>query len=139
MGHNYIGTEHLLLGLFGQPEGLAAQILAGTGVTHAAVKAKVVGRLLAFIGEDVSAPSEGIVLLHQRAAWWRPSTYPRNGRKMLYPRSSWSFGSSVRITSSPIAVMWFSWAAPRGAVLEDHRGAARRCGWLRRRATPCPT
>ena len=29
MGHNYIGTEHLLLGLFGQPEGLAAQILDG--------------------------------------------------------------------------------------------------------------
>ena len=42
MGHNYIGTEHLLLGLFGQPEGLAAQILAGAGATHAEVKAKVV-------------------------------------------------------------------------------------------------
>ncbi len=25
MGHNYIGTEHLLLGLFGQPEGLAGR------------------------------------------------------------------------------------------------------------------
>jgi hypothetical protein len=41
MGHNYIGTEHLLLALFGQAEGLAAQILAGAGATHADAKAKV--------------------------------------------------------------------------------------------------
>jgi hypothetical protein len=51
MGHNYIGTEHLLLGLFGQPEGLAAQILARHGATHDAVKAKVVERLVALTQE----------------------------------------------------------------------------------------
>ena len=49
MGHNYIGTEHLLLGLFGQPEGLAAQILDGAGATHAEVKAKVVQILVDFM------------------------------------------------------------------------------------------
>jgi hypothetical protein len=49
MGHNYIGTEHLLLGLFGQPEGLAAQILAGAGATHAQVKAKVAELLVGFM------------------------------------------------------------------------------------------
>ncbi len=42
MGHNSIGTEHLLLGLFGQPEGLAAQILELAGASHADVKAQVV-------------------------------------------------------------------------------------------------
>jgi ATP-dependent Clp protease ATP-binding subunit ClpA len=31
--HNYIGTEHLLLGLLGDPEGLAARALAGFGIT----------------------------------------------------------------------------------------------------------
>src|ERR687897_533105 len=36
MGHNYIGTEHILLALFGQPEGQAAQILTDAGTTHAA-------------------------------------------------------------------------------------------------------
>jgi hypothetical protein len=41
MGHNYIGTEHLLLALFGQPDGLAAQILADAGATHAACKARI--------------------------------------------------------------------------------------------------
>jgi hypothetical protein len=42
MGHNYVGTEHLLLGLFGQPDGLAAQILTDAGATHAGCKARVV-------------------------------------------------------------------------------------------------
>jgi hypothetical protein len=45
MGHNYIGTEHLLLALFGQADGLAAQILADAGATHAACKARVVEML----------------------------------------------------------------------------------------------
>src|SRR5688572_25232669 len=49
LGHNYIGTEHLLLGLFGQPEGLAAQILARSGATHDAVKTKVVELLIGFM------------------------------------------------------------------------------------------
>jgi ATP-dependent Clp protease ATP-binding subunit ClpA len=49
MGHNYIGTEHLLLGLLGQPDGLGAQILGRHGVMHDAVKGKVVELLLAFM------------------------------------------------------------------------------------------
>ena len=49
MGHNYIGTEHLLLGLFGQPEGIAAQILTGAGASHAEVKAKVAQLLVDFM------------------------------------------------------------------------------------------
>jgi ATP-dependent Clp protease ATP-binding subunit ClpA len=31
--HNYIGTEHLVLGQLGEPEGLAAKVLAGFGMT----------------------------------------------------------------------------------------------------------
>ena len=31
--HNYIGTEHILLGLFGEPEGLACRALAGFGMS----------------------------------------------------------------------------------------------------------
>jgi ATP-dependent Clp protease ATP-binding subunit ClpA len=46
MGHNYIGTEHLLLALFGQPEGQAAQILADAGATHAACKARIAEMLV---------------------------------------------------------------------------------------------
>jgi ATP-dependent Clp protease ATP-binding subunit ClpC len=32
LGHDYVGTEHLLLGLLREPEGLAAEILINTGV-----------------------------------------------------------------------------------------------------------
>jgi hypothetical protein len=41
LGHNFVGTEHLLLGLFAQPEGLAARVLAEVGVDREAVEAKV--------------------------------------------------------------------------------------------------
>ena len=41
LGHNYVGTEHVLLGLFAEPEGLAARALAEAGVDRAAVEAKV--------------------------------------------------------------------------------------------------
>ena len=41
LGHNFVGTEHLLLGLYDQPEGLAARALAEAGVDRDAVEAKV--------------------------------------------------------------------------------------------------
>lgn len=48
LGHNYIGTEHLLLALFRVPDGLAATILDELGVTHERVRADVVERLTKF-------------------------------------------------------------------------------------------
>jgi len=47
MGHNYIGTEHLVLALFRDAEGFASQILADAGATHAAYKARIVEILTA--------------------------------------------------------------------------------------------
>jgi hypothetical protein len=41
LGHNYIGTEHLLLGLLAEPKGLAAEVLAERGVTTEAARAAV--------------------------------------------------------------------------------------------------
>ena len=41
LGHNYVGTEHLLLALFADPEALAAKALKNAGVTRAAVEAKI--------------------------------------------------------------------------------------------------
>ena len=40
LAHNFVGTEHLLLGLFAEPQGLAALALAEAGVDRAAVEAK---------------------------------------------------------------------------------------------------
>ena len=41
LGHNYVGPEHILLGLFAEPQGLAALVLAEAGVDRATVEAKV--------------------------------------------------------------------------------------------------
>jgi len=41
MGHNYVGTEHLLLGLIREGEGMAAQILNAFGADHRKVRAMV--------------------------------------------------------------------------------------------------
>jgi len=41
MGHNYIGTEHILLGLLREGEGVAARVLNSLGVTSDSVKVKV--------------------------------------------------------------------------------------------------
>jgi ATP-dependent Clp protease ATP-binding subunit ClpC len=49
--HNYIGTEHLLLGLLREEEGLAARVLAELGVEIEAVRAHV--RAIVGEGEDV--------------------------------------------------------------------------------------
>jgi ATP-dependent Clp protease ATP-binding subunit ClpA len=41
LGHNYIGTEHILLGLIREGDGVAAQVLAAVGVDHAEVREEV--------------------------------------------------------------------------------------------------
>jgi ATP-dependent Clp protease ATP-binding subunit ClpC len=41
MGHNYIGTEHILLGLLREGEGVAARVLNSLGITLDNVKEKV--------------------------------------------------------------------------------------------------
>jgi ATP-dependent Clp protease ATP-binding subunit ClpC len=48
LGHNYIGTEHLLLGLIKENEGIAAQVLLNLGVKLEDVREEV----LEFLGAD---------------------------------------------------------------------------------------
>jgi hypothetical protein len=45
LGHNYIGTEHVLLALYGDPESVAAKVLAEVGPSAATAKAGVVEAL----------------------------------------------------------------------------------------------
>jgi hypothetical protein len=49
LGHNYIGTEHILLGLIREGEGVAAQVLVGLGAGLDRVRGQVV-QLLATAG-----------------------------------------------------------------------------------------
>ena len=54
LGHNYIGTEHILLGLIREGEGVAARVLVNVGADLALVREQVV-QLLAARGEVSSA------------------------------------------------------------------------------------
>jgi len=45
LGHHYIGTEHLLLGLLREDEGVAAQVLARLGTDHARIRERVLDML----------------------------------------------------------------------------------------------
>src|SRR6267142_2245604 len=51
--HNYIGTEHILLGLLREEEGLAARVLESLDITVERVRAQVV-RIVGS-GEEVAA------------------------------------------------------------------------------------
>src|ERR1700744_4307286 len=45
LSHNYIGTEHILLGLLGEPESIGGQVLAGFGLTLDGVRGEVVEKI----------------------------------------------------------------------------------------------
>jgi ATP-dependent Clp protease ATP-binding subunit ClpC len=56
LNHNYLGTEHLLLGLIREGEGVAVKALESLGISLAAVRAQV----QEIIGQGQSAPTSHI-------------------------------------------------------------------------------
>ena len=58
MGHNYIGTEHQLLGLLREQEGVAAQVLLNLGVKLDDVREEVIELLGAESAENVKEKEE---------------------------------------------------------------------------------
>jgi ATP-dependent Clp protease ATP-binding subunit ClpC len=72
LGHNYIGTEHLLLGLIREGQGVAAQVLVAMGAQLLAVRRMVVsivggveGRTTEGEGTAAGTPEEVISSLRQ--------------------------------------------------------------------------
>lgn len=59
LGHNYIGPEHMLLGLVRDGEGVAAQVLASLGVRMEAVRQRVVSEVLQGASPTSGAPEAG--------------------------------------------------------------------------------
>src|SRR3954465_15809254 len=62
LGHNYIGTEHILLGLIREGEGVAAQVLVKLGADLNRVRQQVIQLLSGFQGKETAAagaPQEG--------------------------------------------------------------------------------
>ena len=76
LGHNYIGTEHVLLGLIREGEGVAAQVLVNLGADLSVVRQRVV-KLLSGVGQEAVPPeSRRPPVLVQASPL--PAAYARN-------------------------------------------------------------
>jgi len=76
LGHSYIGTEHILLGLIREGEGVAAQVLVKLGANLSRVREVVLERLSGYEGPSARA---GPVDRPQGPGWTRggePPTSP---------------------------------------------------------------
>ncbi len=70
LGHNYIGTEHILLGLIREGDGVAAQVLVKLGADPTRVRQQVIQLLAGSQGKEpaaagaapVTAPSASLIL-----------------------------------------------------------------------------
>src|SRR2546421_445154 len=60
LGHNYIGTEHILLGLIREGEGVAAQVLVKLGADLNRVRQQVIQLLHGYQGKEPAAAVEGL-------------------------------------------------------------------------------
>jgi ATP-dependent Clp protease ATP-binding subunit ClpC len=67
VGHNYIGTEHILLGLVREDEDIAVGILLDFGADSETIRDAVIGRL-----SGSKAPAEA----RSTSVGWRPSPQP---------------------------------------------------------------
>ena len=90
LGHNYIGTEHILLGLIREGEGVAAQVLVKLGADLSRVRQQVIQLLSGYQG-----PQGG---KEQRR---RRHRRPQPARRASRPRAArWCSTSSVATSPS---------------------------------------
>ncbi|GAA1135266.1 ATP-dependent Clp protease ATP-binding subunit [Kribbella jejuensis] len=59
LGHNYIGTEHILLGLIREGEGVAAQVLVKLGADLNKVRQQVIQLLSGYQGKETQTTGSG--------------------------------------------------------------------------------
>jgi ATP-dependent Clp protease ATP-binding subunit ClpA len=76
LGHNYIGTEHILLGLIREGEGVASQVLVASGLTPGQIRSKVIELLVGYTTAkpgggtkaEASTPAVNVLATRVRAA-----------------------------------------------------------------------
>ena len=59
LGHSYIGTEHMLLGLVREGEGVAAQVLVSLGADLARVRQQVIQMMSGYQGKETAGAGAG--------------------------------------------------------------------------------
>jgi biotin operon repressor len=74
LGHNYIGTEHLLMALFRGQDGLAKQVLEQHNASEAAVRTAVIEKLAGFQSSGTNAPAKTATKSTRRSAKAKSAT-----------------------------------------------------------------
>ncbi len=72
LGHNYVGTEHLLLGLVAEPDGLAGQVLRGLGAELRLTRRAVAGAIAGYASLQANSAAK---------TWSDPPPSPRCCRR----------------------------------------------------------
>lgn len=97
LSHNYIGTEHILLGLIHEGEGVAAKALESLGISLEAVRSQVEE----IIGQGQQAPSGHIPFTPApRRCWSSPCARPCNWATTTSAPSTSCSASSARVRVS---------------------------------------
>lgn len=97
LGHNYIGTEHVLLGLLRADQGPATEILRGLGVERDALREHVIGLIA---GEQPRFPAASATVKRHRRRGWQYHVVPLDGpitEELLAPlgRDGWELVTVV--------------------------------------------
>jgi hypothetical protein len=123
LGHNYIGTEHILLGLIREGEGVAAQVLIKLGGSRDQVRAKVI-QVLSDAGPGAEQVPGGQVRLSQEAVTamiaggpgaYQEQTSPELVRVVPLAREVFR-GSGLRVVLISLEI-WSGWLDLRYALL----------------------
>ena len=94
LGHNYIGTEHILLGLLREQEGVAAQVLLNLGMRVDVTRTEI-QRVLAAVSPRAAAAIDVVVkklveeLSEPEQPALDPSNLPMAERLKFYKRQAW--------------------------------------------------
>jgi ATP-dependent Clp protease ATP-binding subunit ClpA len=67
LGHNYVGCEHLLLGLVAEPDGTAGQVLRGMGAESRAVRQAVSAALAGYVHLRANQGGDAITVAVSKA------------------------------------------------------------------------
>ncbi len=119
LGHNYIGTEHLLLGLIREHDGLAGRVLAKLGAQLDAARVEVAVRCPPSPGARMSAQSNRRPLPHQRFSW---QAIDEDGRASVFyaQEATLKFGSTEVMPEHLLLGILHAPEAPATKILADN-------------------
>jgi ATP-dependent Clp protease ATP-binding subunit ClpC len=133
LGHNYIGTEHILLGLIREGEGVAAQVLVKLGADLNRVRQQVIMTLHAGEAEAEQylpgdLPGEGSIVVEEESSSVRRTARASGAAHVAPPAGV--IGSRIQLESLNVRlsemVSRLDQIAERLAAIEGHLAEGRR-------------